>query len=66
MTNVPAVLRSHVQNDSASIDDTGSYDITGQVKNASTQPADEVKIIATYYDAAKNVIGTSFVYANDA
>jgi hypothetical protein len=55
-----------VQSDSTSIDDTGCYDITGQVKNASTQPADEVKIIATYYDAGKNVIGTSFVYTKDA
>ena len=55
-----------VQNDSTSIDDTGCYDITGQVKNAATKPAEEVKIIATYYNAAKNVIGTSFVYAKDA
>ncbi len=55
-----------IQNTSTSIDDTGCYDITGQVNNASTKPADEVKIIATYYDAAKNVIGTSFVYAKDA
>jgi hypothetical protein len=66
MTNDRPFSGLTVQNDSTSIDDTGSYAITGQVKNASTQPADEVKIIATYYDAAKNVIGTSFVYANDA
>jgi hypothetical protein len=55
-----------VQNTATSIDDTGCYDITGQVNNSSTKPAGEVKIIATYYDAAKNVIGTSFVYTKDS
>ncbi len=66
MTNDQPFSGPTVQNTSTLIDDTGCYDITGQVKNASTKPADEVKIVATYYDAAKNVIGTSFVYAKDA
>ena len=66
MTNDQPFSGLTVQNNSTSIDDTGCYDITGQVKNASTKPADEVKIVATYYNAAKNVIGTSFVYAKDA
>ena len=66
MTNAQPFSSLSVQNDSTSVDDTGYYDITGQVKNASSQPADEVKVIATYYDAAKNVIGTSFVYTKDA
>jgi hypothetical protein len=66
MTNDQPFSGLTVQNDSTSIDDTGCYDITGQVKNAAGKPADEVKIVATYYDAGKNVIGTSFVYAKDA
>ncbi len=55
-----------IQNTSTSIDDTGCYDITGQINNSSANPAGEVKIIATYYDANKNVIGTAFVYTKDS
>jgi hypothetical protein len=55
-----------IQNTATSIDDTGCYDITGQVNNSSANPAGEVKIIATYYDANKNVIGTAFVYTKDS
>lgn len=55
-----------IQNTATSIDDTGCYDITGQVNNSSAKPAGEVKIIATYYDANKNVISTAFVYTKDS
>ena len=43
-----------IQNTATSIDDTGCYDITCQVNNSSANPAGEVKIIATFYDANKN------------
>ena len=51
-------IKSH----SASIDDMGYYKIVGEVENTSPMSAEFVKVVVTYYDSSRNVIGTGFTY----
>lgn len=49
-------IKSHSVRD----DDSGYYNIEGEVENTSTMRAKFVKVVATYYDSAGDVIGTEF------
>jgi len=62
VTGIQPFAGLSTNNSSASIDGSGYFDIVGEVDNASTQPANAVKVIATYYDSSNNVIGMGFTY----
>ena len=51
-----------VKSSSDSIDSLGFLKIVGEIENTSTNSAQFVQIIATYYDAQNNVIGTDFTF----
>ncbi len=56
-TKEPEIL-SH----SSYIDDLGYFNVVGEVKNTLSSNINYVKIVATFYDAQKKVIGTDFTY----
>jgi hypothetical protein len=46
-------------------DDLGYYHVVGEVKNNSpTDSMNYVKIVSTFYDSTRKVIGTDFTYTN--
>jgi hypothetical protein len=54
-----------VQSSSSYTDKLGYYHVVGEVKNNSTiDSMNYVKIVSTFYDDTKKVIGTDFTYAD--
>mgnify|MGYP001765487739 CR=1 FL=1 len=49
---------------SHSVDITGSYHVVGEVRNTGTQSATYVKVVATFYDSAGDVVATDFGYTD--
>ena len=44
-------------------DSAGSFHVTGEVTNCSPDAMQSVSAVATFYDSAKNVVGTSTGYS---
>jgi len=65
-TSEPSPEESEVQPEilshSSYVNDLGYFIVVGEVKNTLQSNIKYVKIVATFYDAQKNVIGTDFTY----
>jgi len=60
-----ATSEINVQSSSSYTDKLGYYHVVGEVKNNSTiDSMNYVKIVSTFYDDTKKVIGTDFTYAD--
>lgn len=61
-----ALAQSHqvsILNSSSYVDAVGWLHVVGEVKNTSTNTINYVNIVATFYDSANKVVGTSFTYS---
>lgn len=53
-----------VENLTATTDEYGDVQITGDIKNTATVPISSIKLYYTVYDLSGNTIGTDYIYVN--
>jgi len=63
-TTSPKPLGLEILSNSSYIDSIGWMHVVGEIKNIETGTANYVKVIATYYDEAGNVVAAAFTYSD--